>query len=117
MVDYAGKMEKRLQRLEAKYSAAPVFHYPGRGFIYVFGFTSLGKPVCLGPYSPDPDGESQANACLADLDDGELFELDTRDQGKAARVIKARLIARGKEPDEVLRKMLHQRGYEREKNR
>ena len=117
MTDFAGQMEKRLERLAAKYSKQPMFRYPGRGYLYVFGFTPMGKMVCLGPYPPDPDGESMANAALADLEQGELFELDTRDQSKASRIIKARLIARGKEPDEVFRRVLHERGYEREKSR
>lgn len=106
--------QARVKRIEESLAiGSPIYHYPGQKFLYVFGFTKEGKKVCLGPIA-DP---SEADGKLAEFDDGEIFELRTRDLGKATRIIKAELIGRGEEPDEALKRMLHQKGLERETKR
>lgn len=100
----------RVKRIEESLEGTALYRYPGQKFYYVFGFTGEGKKVCLGPIM-DP---SEADGKLAELEDGEIFELKTRDLNKATRIIKAELMSRGEEPDEALRHMLHQKGYERE---
>jgi hypothetical protein len=97
------KAQARVDRVEASISKQPVYHYPGQGYFYVFGFSKEGKKMCLGPYVY----QSEAESILATLEDGEVFELKTRDLKKATANIKATLLGRGVEPDEALRKMLH----------
>ena len=103
------KVERSLKRLQDKLYRQPVYRYPGMKYFYVFGFTRDGNKVCLGPYTL----EAEANARLAELDDGEIFELDTRDQTRATRIIKEILLERTGNADEAIKKVLHEKGYER----
>lgn len=107
------KAQDRVKRIEDSLTGAPIYHYPGQNFYYVFGFTREGKKVCLGPFMSQQDADGK----LAELDDGEIFELKTRDLSKATRIIKAELMSRGEEADEALKRMLHQKGYDRETSR
>ena len=104
------KAQARIKRIEDSLTHSPVYHYPGQKYYYVFGWTKEGKKVCLGPMM----SSQEADGKLAELDDGEVFELKTRDLNRAVREIKATLMSRGEEPDEALRKMLRNKGYERE---
>jgi len=113
MPDIYAKTQQRLERLKEKTYKQPVYHFPGQYYYYVFGFTKAGKVVSLGPYV----NESEASGMLATLDDGEIFELKTRDLTKATREIKAELLKRSGDVDESLKKMLHGKGYEREQKR
>lgn len=82
----------------------------GNMYYWVFGFTKGGKTVVLGPYYSTQEADRE----LSTLDDGEVFELETRSTARATRAIKFELIARGGDPDESLRRVLHQKGLERE---
>ena len=104
------KAQSRLDRLAARTYRQPVYHYPGQKYYYVFGFTHEDKKVCLGPFTD----ASEVDGKLAELEDGEVFELTTRDINKATREIKAELMSRGEDADSALRRMLRQKGYERE---
>jgi len=112
MKSLTDRAQSRIKRIEDSLTHQPIYHYPNQPYYYVFGFTKEGKKVCLGPMM----SSQEADGKLAELDDGEVFELRTRDLSKATRIIKAELMSRGEEPDEALRHMLHQRGYERETN-
>lgn len=101
--------QRRLDRLEANIYKEPLVRLPGKGFYYVFGYTKEGRRVSLGPFM----SEQEADDRLVELDDGEIFELQTKDLSKATRIIKAELISRGEDADEALRKMLHSKGLER----
>jgi len=107
------KVQSRLNRIEESLTHQPIYSYPDQEFFYVFGFTKEGRKVCLGPMMT----QQEADGKLAELDDGEVFELRTRDLSKATRIIKAELMNRGEDADEALKRMLHQRGYERATNR
>jgi len=103
------KVQSHLDRLAARIYKQPVYHYPGQKYHFVFGFTHEGKKVCLGPFTD----ASEADGKLAELEDGEVFELATRDINRAIREIKMELMNRGEDADESLRRMLRKKGYER----
>jgi len=105
------QVQERLNRLSAKTYRDVVPYLPGQKYQYVFGYTKGGKTVCLGPYMTPHD----ADATLATLEDGEIFDLDTRDLHKATRVIKAELLNRTGDPDESIKRVLHQKGLDRTK--
>ena len=90
-----------------------MYKYPGMKYFYVFGFTREGKKVFLGPYTLSCD----ADARLAELTDGEIFELDTRNEARATQIVKEILMQRTGDADEAMRKVLHNKGYEKEKKR
>jgi len=102
--------QRRIKRIEDSLTHTPIYQYPNQSFYYVFGFTKEGRKVCLGPFMDSHEADGK----LAELDDGEVFELKTKDLSKATRIIKAELMSRGEDADEALRHMLHQKGYERE---
>lgn len=104
------RVQKRLDRLQQQTYKQPLYRYPGQKYSYVFGYTKAGKTVCLGPYMV----QAEATNVLATLEDGEIFELDTRDLSKATKQIKHVLMSRSGDPDDALKKMLHQKGYEKE---
>ena len=49
----------------------------------------------------------EADTLLTKLDNGEVFEYETRDLSRATREIKAELLSRGKEPDEAMKRVKH----------
>ena len=107
------KVQSDLKRLSERTYRNVVPQLYGQKYSYVFGYTKLGKTVCLGPYSVPHEADSM----LATLEDGEVFELDTRSLSRASRVIKAELLSRSGNPDESIRRMLHQKGLEREEGK
>lgn len=79
-------------------------------YFWVFGWTKKEeKKVVLGPFYSKIEAEREMDM----LADGEVFELDTRDVTRATRCIKAELMSRGEDPDDVLKRVLHQKGLER----
>ena len=107
------KAQARIKKIEDSLTRQPVYHYPGQKYHWVFGFTKEGKKVCLGPFVTSQEADGR----LAELEDGEVFELLTRDINKAVREIRAVLMSRGEDADSALRRMLHQKGLEREERR
>ena len=103
----------RIKRIEDGLEHEPIYHVPGQKYFWVFGWTKEDKKVVLGPFV----NASEADGKLAELADGEVFELGTRDTNRAVRVIKAELMSRGEDADEALRRVLRKKGYEREANR
>ena len=103
------KAQARIKKIEESLTHQPVYHYPGQKYFWTFGYTKGGKKVCLGPFV----SSQEADGRLAELEDGEVFELLTRDINKAVREIKATLMSRGEDADEALRRMLRNKGYER----
>ena len=106
-------VQDRLKRLSDKTYSNAVPQLYGQKYQYVFGYTKGGKTVCLGPYLVP----HEADATLATLEDGEIFSLDTRDLHKATRVIKAELLQRTGDPDESIKKVLHEKGLAKEEER
>ena len=105
--DYLERLKQKTYR-----TATPTIF--GSVYYWVFGWTKKeGKKVVLGPFYSAHEAERE----LSMLEDGEVFELETRDVTRATRVIKAELMSRGEDPDEVLKRVLHQKGLEREKRR
>lgn len=75
-------------------------------YYYVVGFTKVkNRKVSWGPFIE----EDEAYKWLAQLNDGEKFDLDTRDIHKAVRLIRNILIKRGEAPDDVLKRLLHKK--------
>jgi len=105
--------QARVKRIEDSLNHQPIYRLPGQVYHYVFGWTKGGKRVCLGPFVDVQEADNR----LAELDDGEVFPLKTRDLNKAVREIKEVLISRGEGADEALRKVLRNKGYERERGR
>jgi len=103
----------RVKRIEDSLTHTPIVKLPGQKFFWVFGFTKAGRKVVLGPLMT----QQEADGKLAELDDGEVFELVTRDASRAVREIKAELMSRGEDADEALRKVLRNKGYEREERK
>jgi len=97
--------QRRLERLKQKTYRTSTPNVFGQKYHWVFGFTKEGKKVIWGPYYDTREAERD----LTTLDDGEVFDLDTRDITRATREIKAELLKRGEDPDEVLRRVLHKR--------
>ena len=106
-------VKDRLKRLSDKTYSNAVPQLYGQKYSYIFGYTKGGKTVCLGPYLVP----HEADAILATLEDGEIFSLDTRDLHKATRVIKAELLQRTGDPDEAIRRTLHEKGLAKEEER
>ena len=96
---------RRMERLKQKTyrSATPIIF--GQRYHWVFGWTKAGKKVIWGPYYD----VREADRDLTTLEDGEVFDLDTRDITRATREIKAELLKRGEDPDEVLKRVLHKK--------
>lgn len=99
------RVKESLERLKQKTyrTATPTIF--GKVYYWIFGFTKGGKTVVWGPYYD----VKEADRDLTTLDDGEVFDLDTRDVTRATREIKAALLQRGGDPDEVLKRVLHKK--------
>lgn len=103
--DPLSRYRRSQERLKNKtYRPATPLVY-GHTYFWVFGFTLEGKKVLWGPYYTRKDADRE----LVSLEDGEVFELGTRDMSRATREVKAELISRGEDPDEALRKVLHKK--------
>lgn len=108
------KVTRSLGRLEQKIYRQPMYHVPGQKYLYVFGVTKKDKTFCDGPFIP---GDPEVDRTLSKLNDGEIFELNTSNLARATREIKAELLRRDGDPDEVLKKMLHKKGLAKELER
>lgn len=71
-------------------------------FFYHRGVTSKGKVEIMGPESKE-----DAERFAGELEDGEVFELDTRQLAKAVQQIKAEDLKRGIAHDLVLQRTTH----------
>ncbi len=99
------RVRRGLQALKRRtYRPATPLVY-GHGYYWVFGFTREGRKVIWGPHYTQRDADRE----LVSLEDGEVFELDTRDIARATREIKAVLLQRGEDPDEALKRVLHKK--------
>lgn len=71
-------------------------------YFYHYGITKQGRPEIMGP-----ETQREAEKFASELEDGEVFELDTVDRKRATAIIKAELIRRGVDHDLALRKVKH----------
>jgi hypothetical protein len=81
----------------------------GQRYAWVFAFTEKGRKVCDGPFPVDIGSDQppvEAEASLAEFPTGEIFILTTRNMARAKAEIKHRLLERGENPDEALRRVL-----------
>lgn len=99
------RVTKRLERLRRDVYKTPTPTVYGRRYYYTFGWTAEGKAVCWGPFAT----QDEADSALTELAEGEVFQLETKDIHRAVRQIRDELIARGADPDEALKRMLHKR--------
>ena len=99
------KVKRDLEELKRKTYRAATPNVYGHTYYWVFGFTLEGRKVVWGPYYVEKDADRD----LVILEDGEVFEFETRDIHKATRHIKAELLQRGEDPDEALRRVLHKK--------
>jgi len=102
------RAKDQMEAFKRKLYRGPVPTLFGRGYHWVFGWTKGGKKVVWGPYYSAIEAERE----LSTLEDGEVFELDTRDVTRATREIKAELMKRGGDPDENLKRVLHRKSVE-----
>lgn len=79
-------------------------------YYWVLGYSELGKRALVGPYTSEVKAMEAAD-CLTDSD---IYPLDTKNQQKAAKIIKAKIMEESKEPDDALQRQLHDRGLKRE---
>jgi len=100
MVETARRSQERLKR---RIYRTPVPYIPGRRYYWIFGWTPLGKNVLWGPHSTTQEAELEAMA----LDTYEIFQLDTVNTARASREVKHELIARGVDPDEAMKRLIH----------
>ena len=105
------KVQQRLDNLARKTyrDASPTVL--NMQYHWIFGFTKGGKKVLWGPYTNTVEAERD----MIGLQDSEIFTNDTRDVARATREIKAILLARGENPDEALRRVLHKKVDEKKK--
>ena len=102
--------QERRERAQRGVSWGAQPYIPGRKYSYVCGFTKAkGKKVLWGPM-----GSDEAIRALSELNEGEVFELTTKDPHRATREIRDILIKRGEAPDEALKKLLHKHEVEPE---
>lgn len=108
--DSLEKVKRRLVRLkERTYRRAAPSVY-GAMYAYVLGWTERGKRVFWGPFRAEtPELSREADRVACELADYEVFFKETRDQARAWREVKSDLMARGEDPDEVLRRALHKK--------
>ncbi len=74
-------------------------------YFWVLGYSDEGKRALLGPYT----NEMRAMEIADYLTDSEIYPLETRNQQKATKIVKARLIAEGIEIDDALQRQSHRR--------
>ena len=107
------KVDELRDRMQHGRESGSPFIGSRREFHWVFGFTSSGKKVTLGPFSHAGEADAKASR----LDSAEVFELPTRDRGRAVQMIRAILLKRGEAVDKSLEKHLSERGLRREQRR
>ena len=103
MDDPLVEVKKRMDRLKKRVYKAPAPYIPGNKYTWIFGFTPLDRAVLWGLYNTDSEAELNA----VSLDSYELFHLGTVDTAKASRMVKHELIARGADPDDAMRRLIH----------
>lgn len=80
-------------------------------YYWVLGVSpESGKKALIGPYAT----EGQAQEAADDLDDTQIYALGTKNQQKAAREIKAKILRRERDLDTALEPQLHERGLQQE---
>lgn len=73
-------------------------------YYWVFGYTPVDQTkVIWGPYYDKADAARDSTK----LDQGEVFDLNTRDVTRATREIKAELLKRGDSPDDAVQRVSH----------
>lgn len=88
-----------------------------KAYWWVFGYTDMGKPVLLLVGSAEKYTEEDALNKGKKLNDVRAFNLNTKNQSKAVREIRATMLDEGAEPDDVLKRMLHDKGMRREEDK
>lgn len=110
----ADDVKMNAQRIYSHFAPNSVLQRLGLGkptYFYHYGITKKGRIEFMGPES-----RQEADMYAGELDDGEVFEMDTRDLKKATQQMKAELIRRGEEHDKALQRVKHTRLKEVEDN-
>lgn len=98
----AEAMTKRLERLAARTYRPVTPNIYEQKYWWVLGYEGSVKHI-VGPYY----FAGEADRILVGFDDGETFELTTRDKAKATSEIKAQLLEREMPPGEALKRVSH----------
>jgi hypothetical protein len=98
------QIKANAQRTYAHFSPTSVRARLGFGvkgkYFYATGFTEAGKRMFFGPIELE-----EAMAAARGLIDGEVLELETRDNKRAKEEFRAELLRRGEDPDSTLKRM------------
>ena len=97
-----------LERLKQRTYSNVVPLIYGSTYYWIYGWTKGGKNVLWGPKLSSIEADRE----LATLEDGEIFELETRNVTRATSEIKAQLMERGGDPDEALKRLIHKKDVE-----
>lgn len=101
----AEDVRAKAERIYSHFSANSVqtrIGTDGPHYFYHYGITEGGRVEIMGPETVD-----EAEKFAADLDEGEVFDIDTYVLAKATQQIKAEMLKRGKSHDLVLQKVSH----------
>ena len=74
-----------------------------RNYYWIYGKTTMGKPVVMGPYGD----QLKADMLAEKLEDSRVFPLKTRNLQQATRTIKATLVQDSGSVDEHIRPHQH----------
>lgn len=75
-------------------------------YYWVLGYSDDGKRAVLGPYT----SEAKAEEACDYLVEPTVYPLETKNQQKAVKIIKAILMEQGKDADDALERQLHDKG-------
>ncbi|KKN33911.1 hypothetical protein LCGC14_0799040 [marine sediment metagenome] len=79
-------------------------------YFWVLGYSDEGKRVLLGPYA----SEEKAAEAADFLEETIIYPLETRNQQKASRQVKAELLQDGESSGEAMQRQLHHKGLVQE---
>jgi hypothetical protein len=115
--DYINKQKERVERIKKGIRGSvkhPKSVLDGNtNYYWVYGYTPSGKKVTLGAYSNPAEADRRATK----LNEAEIFELPTRDRGRAVQLIRAKLLQRGQNVDKAIERQLGEKGYAQEQKR
>ena len=103
----AEEVRRNAERTYKHFAPENILHRVGISkptYFYHYGITESGKAEVMGP-----ERQEEAERYAAELDEGEVYELDTMQLAKATRIIKAELIKRGVAHDKALERIKHTR--------
>jgi len=114
--DYVDRQKQRIDGIKGRIQGGVehgILRPAQRDFYWVYGFTPSGKKVTLGPYTNAGEADRRASQ----LDSAEIYELPTRDRGRAVQMIRSKLLRQGETIDRTLERQLSEKGLQRERKK